>query len=79
LTTLLVPVGIVGPLHEVKPLLVLALDLELEPELVEHLLNLCGGVRSIGLDQFFGRSTPSGDSLTGDDGLTDRDYCTALL
>jgi hypothetical protein len=52
---LLVTIGIICPLHEIEALLVLAFDLELELELVEHALDLGGCVRCVCLDEVYRR------------------------
>lgn len=50
---LLVTICIICPLHEIKALLVLTFDLELELELVEHALDLGGCVRCVCLDEVY--------------------------
>lgn len=57
--TLLVTIGIICPLHEIKALLVLTFDLELELELVEHTLDLGGCVRCVRLDEVYRRDKTS--------------------
>jgi len=52
---LLVAIGIICPLHEIKALLVLTFDLELELELMEHTLDLGGCVWCICLDEVYRR------------------------
>ena len=56
---LLVTICIICPLHEIEALLVLAFDLELELELVEHALDLGGCVRRVCLDEVYRRDKKS--------------------
>lgn len=54
--TLLIAIGVICPLHEIKALLVLTFDLKFEFELMEHTLNLGGCVRCIRLDEVYRRN-----------------------